>query len=144
MIVWGLLGIALAQTHRIQFLETGTGLPVVVKVTCGDVTMESTPDGFLELDVICDTVYIQSPYHHSATYTAPDFLQLTTVPLRPLQRQETVVIEEQRNPVHARSYGLNTEDLERTPGGYDDPIRVDDTGSPHRARRDHRFDPFWR
>ena len=26
--------------------------------------------------------------------------------------------------MHAQSYGLDTEDLERTPGGFDDPIRL--------------------
>ena len=44
--------------------------------------------------------------------------------IQPLKQQETVIIEEKRSPAHAQSYGLDTEDLERTPGGFDDPIRL--------------------
>lgn len=124
MMLWGLLSVATAQTHRIQFVEVSTELPVVVRVTCEDVTLESGLDGFLELEVLCETISIQSPYHYSVEYGASEFMSMTVIPLQPLKRQETVIIEEKRSPAHAQSYGLGAEDLERTPGGFDDPIRL--------------------
>ena len=120
----GLLGVAFAQTHRVQFVELGTELPVVVRVTCDDVTLTSGLDGYLEMDVLCETIHVQSPYHYSASYAASEFINTTIFPLLPLEQQETVLIEEKRSPTHAQSYGLSTEDLERTPGGFDDPIRL--------------------
>ena len=124
MMLWSLLSVALAQTHRIQFVEVGTELPVVAQITCGDRTRESGLDGYLEFDLLCDTVYIHSPYHHGVEYAASDLLQLKVIPLQPIKQQETVTVEEERSPAHVQSYGLSTEDLERTPGGYDDPIRL--------------------
>ena len=65
--LWGILGIAFAQTHRVQFVEVGTELPVVVEVTCADATQVSGLDGYLEFEVICETIYIRSPYHYGVS-----------------------------------------------------------------------------
>ena len=122
--LWGLLSVVLAQSHRVQLIEAGTDLPVVAQVMCGAVTQESNLDGYVQVDVDCTTVSILSPYHHDVEYPVAAFLQLQTIPLQPLKQQETVLIEEKRSPAHAQSYGLTSEDLERTPGGFDDPIRL--------------------
>ena len=120
----GTIGVAFAQTHRVQFVEFGTELPIVVEVTCNEATQTSGLDGYLELDVACETIYIHSPYHHRIEYDASDFLNMKVIFLTSLKQQETVIIEEKRSPAHAQSYGLDTQDLERTPGGFDDPIRL--------------------
>jgi hypothetical protein len=122
--ILSLIGFAFAETHQVQIVEVGTDLPVVATLYCGPETLQSNVDGFVQLNIECDSVQIRSPHHHDVQYSIEDFLKLTTVPLQPLHQQETVLIEEQRSPAHAQSYGLNTEDLERTPGGFDDPIRL--------------------
>ena len=77
--LWGLLGGAFAQTHRVQFVEFGTELPIVVEVTCNDVTLTSGLDGYLELDVLCETLYVHSSYHHRTEYDASNFLNMKQI-----------------------------------------------------------------
>ena len=63
--LWGLLGVAFAQTHRVQFVEVSTELPLVVEVTCNE--RQRRPAGWMGISswiVLCETIYIHSPYHH--------------------------------------------------------------------------------
>lgn len=122
--VFSFIGLASAEVHQVQLVEVGTELPVVAEVQCGDVIAVSSIEGFLTLDATCDMVYIRSPHHHEVQFSHAKFITLTTIPMQPLKTQEIVLIEETRSPAHAKSYGLDSEDLERTPGGFDDPIRL--------------------
>ncbi len=127
MMWWSLVGLALADSHTVQLIEVGTDLPVVATVECGEQRVQSNLDGVLTIDVQtvkCETLRIYSEYHHEVQLSVLDFQSMSSIPLRPLKRQETVLIEEQRAPAHAQSYGLDAETMERTPGGFDDPIRL--------------------
>ncbi len=123
-LLFSVTSFAVADTHTVQLLEVGTDLPVVAEVRCGEQRIQSTIEGMLTLDISCETIQISSAYHHPLELSASAFQKLSTIPLQPLKQQETVLIEAKRAPAHAQSYGLDTEDLERTPGSFDDPIRL--------------------
>ncbi len=127
MMWWSVLSLALADSHTVQLIEVGTNLPVVAIVECGEQSVQSNLDGVLTINFQegeCETLRIRSDHHHEMLLSAQDFQLMSSIPLRPLKRQETVLIEEQRVPAHAQSYGLDAETMERTPGGFDDPIRL--------------------
>ena len=125
ILLWhGWTSVVLASGHTVRLIEVGTDLPVVAQITCGEQTGRSGVNGSITLDVVCETVQIISQHHYPVQLTKSEFLALSVIPLQPLSKQETVLIEEKRSPAHAQSYGLDAEDLERTPGSLDDPIRL--------------------
>lgn len=120
---WIAMATAAPQTWTLT--EAGTDLPVLARVVCGEQTVQSSVEGTVTFDPsICSTIQIQSPHHHPLTLSSKEAFNLKQLVLQPLSQQETVLIEEERSPAHAQSYGLDTETLERTPGGFDDPIRL--------------------
>ena len=117
------ISLAWAETASIQLLERGTDLPIIAEVVCGQDSLQSDVEGWVRLTKQCESILVRSPYHVDETFRVSTVASCV-VYLQPLREQETILIEDERTPVHGQSYGMNANELSRTPGGYDDPIRL--------------------
>ena len=123
--MWFLVGMSVAsgQTHLSgKIVEISTDLPVSATIMCGDTTITSDLNGHFEIvDPECSELHISSRYHRSKTVKITADL---VVYLQPLEEQESILVQEDRSVVHGRSYAMQYDELQRTPGGFDDPIRL--------------------
>jgi hypothetical protein len=138
MLFGGMFSLAFAENTEsitIQLLEKDTQLPVVATVLCGEYSVISTDRGIANLPIgvekSCAFLEIRSNHHYPFSISTVDIEKMLSagadtvmLVIRPLKEQETVLVEEQRSPAHGQSYGMDSETLRKTPGGFDDAIRL--------------------
>jgi hypothetical protein len=123
MIFWGLvISFARAEDFQGTVLEQGTKIPLSVGVQCGETLGRSDKDGRFLISGICESLWFISPNHYPAEVSIAEFNRNHVAVLQAKMTQEEIIIEEERLPTHSQTYALLTEDLERTPGGFDDSI----------------------
>ena len=125
MIVLSLMiGLASAEELQGMVLEQGTEIPLSVVVQCGETLGRSDINGHFLITGACESLWFISPNHYPAEVSIADFNRNHVAVLQAKMSQEKIIIEEERLPTHSQTYSLLSEDLERTPGGFDDPIRL--------------------
>lgn len=124
--IWFFGGIFFAQAEELQgkVLEQGTDIPLQVQIQCSETIVYADADGGFRINGACETLWFISPNHYPAEVLALELEKKKLVYLQPKITQEEIIIEEERLPTHSQTYSLLAEDLERTPGGFDDPIRL--------------------
>lgn len=107
-----------------QLLEKGTDLPVIANVACGENVVISNTEGFFVIKGDCSTLQVLSNYHLPFSMENPSTSEQLILWLQPKSQQETLLVEEKREPAHGVAYGMDAEQLQKMPGGFDDPIRL--------------------
>ena len=116
--------VARAEELQVKVLEEGTEIPLQVGIQCGEVFGQTDSAGDFQISGECETFWIISSHHYPAEVSLEELKKTRIIYLQPKMTQEEIIIEEERLPTHSQTYSLLAEDLERTPGGFDDPIRL--------------------
>ena len=82
------IALSLAEAQSIQLLETGTDLPVIADVVCGQEVTRSDLNGVFTISETCQSIVVRSPYHVDLTVNVSNITS-DRVFLVPLREQET-------------------------------------------------------
>ena len=116
-----------AESIEGTVLEVGLGSPATgVTISFGQKSTRSDSSGrfIIEVDDLQTVIYFTSPHFRDFQISADQLVKRKIIWLRPKVAPVEIIVEERGGDPNAFVRSLDREQVERTPGTHDDPIRL--------------------